>query len=156
MHPEIYSSIKRYVIMFLIATVILVCAVCVNKARAEEVNLDIIAQIESSGDPRAYNPNTDARGLYQITPICLKEYNNHHRNSPILSANALFCPEISRKVAEWYLTVRIPQMLSYYHKSNTVRNCIIAYNAGIRAVVKSYLPEETEQYLKKYARLAKG
>lgn len=38
MFTELYPSIKRYTIAFLIATVLLVCAVWVNKVRADEAS----------------------------------------------------------------------------------------------------------------------
>ena len=34
------------------------------------VDMSIIATIESSNNPAAYNERTNATGLYQITPIC--------------------------------------------------------------------------------------
>lgn len=43
-------------------------------AYSQEIDLEIIKQIESGGDPHAYNKRSGATGLYQITPICLKDY----------------------------------------------------------------------------------
>ncbi len=34
-----------------------------------------IIQVESSGNPGAYNPHTNARGIAQITPICVQDIN---------------------------------------------------------------------------------
>ena len=47
---------------------------------AEPVKIDsnIIAYIESSNNPLAYNKRTGAKGLYQIVNICLEDYNNYH------------------------------------------------------------------------------
>ncbi len=132
-----------------ILMLILIMCISLQCAKAEEINLDIIALIESSGNPLAYNTKSGACGVYQITEICFKEYNNYHRNSPILHKTALFNPEINRRIAEWYLTIRIPQMLRYYKKPVTLTTCLIAYSAGIRAVVKGYIPKETQNYILK-------
>jgi soluble lytic murein transglycosylase-like protein len=68
----------------------------------------------------------------------------------------LYDVKLNKKVAVWYLTRRIPQMLRAKGKPVTVENILIAYNAGIGRVVKGIKPSETRQYLKKYQKLAKG
>jgi hypothetical protein len=116
------------------------------------IDLHRIMMIESSGNPLAHNKRDDSRGLFQITPICLKEYNNFHPKSKY-SMNDLWDPDVSRRIADWYLNVRIPKMIEYYGKPVTVRNIIIAYNAGISYVAKNKpLPRITESYLRKYFR----
>lgn len=40
-----------------------------NVAFGMDINMNTIAQIESSGNPLAYNERTKATGLYQIAPI---------------------------------------------------------------------------------------
>ena len=42
---------------------------------SKPVNYDAIAQIESSGNPKAFNKKSKARGLLQITPIALADWN---------------------------------------------------------------------------------
>ena len=111
--------------------------------------LSIIAIIESSNNPLAYNQKTQARGLYQITPICLKEWNNFH-SSEHYTLNDLFNPQVNEKIAKWYLTKRIPQMLRYYKKPVTIENILICYNAGIKYVLKGEIPKETKEYIQKY------
>jgi soluble lytic murein transglycosylase-like protein len=118
--------------------------------RAEVVDLNIVKQIESAGNPLAVS-RTGAIGLYQIMPCVLSEYNTFNKANH--SRPELFNPQVNAKIAKWYLEVRIPQMLRHYGKEVNTSNCLIAYNAGIRAVVKGYLPRETANYLKKYARL---
>lgn len=130
------------VLAMVIGTVMMSCA------RAETIDMNVIIQIESSNNPVAYNTSTDARGLGQITPICLKEYNQFNKASH--QPRDLFNPLINKQIMSWYLTKRIPQMLRYYNKKVTVKNCIIAYNAGIKAVVKGYLPKETRRYINRY------
>jgi hypothetical protein len=115
-----------------------------------EVDLDRIAQIESSGNPLAWRKADDSRGLYQITPICLEEYNNFHPGAGY-SMDDLWNVSISNEIADWYLNVRIPQMIKHYEKPVTIENVLIAYNAGIWYVKTGKpIPEITKQYLKKY------
>ena len=84
---------------------------------AEEINLDAIAFIESSNDSLAYNQTSEARGLYQITPVCLEEYNNYNRTD--YTKADLFSEGINKEIAIWYITIRIPQMLRYFNKGLT-------------------------------------
>jgi hypothetical protein len=116
---------------------------------AFSLDLSIIKQIESSGNPLAYNKSSHARGLFQITPICLKEYNNFHAEKYNLSD--LFNPIINEKIAKWYIEKRIPQMLKHFGKETSLENILISYNAGISYVVSGKpLPLETVNYIKKY------
>jgi len=119
-----------------------------------EINLSAIKQIESSGNPFAYNERSGAIGLYQITPICLKEWNTFAKGGCQYTIFDLADPAVNSKIAHWYLNNRIPQMLEYYRKPVTIRNILISYNAGISYVVENKkLPRETRNYLKKYNRL---
>lgn len=136
----------------LIAIVVLFLQQC-TPARAEEINMDAIMQIESSGNAFAVNKADDSVGLYQITPILLKEYNTFNKTS--YAREDLFDASINYKISSWYLTKRIPQMLKHYGKPVTLRNKIIAYNCGIKCVIDDRTPEITKQYLVKYARLTK-
>jgi hypothetical protein len=128
----------------------LVCMV-----KAETVNLSIIAKIESNNNPLAYNRHSGARGLYQITPICLKEYNVKHTASKI-DSNALFSPVEARKVAEWYLLRRIPELLKFYGFPAKIDNILVCYNAGIGKLRKGIMPKETKNYIAKYYKLARS
>lgn len=116
---------------------------------AKAINLDAIAMIESGGDPMAVGRDGDL-GMYQITPILLSECNLHFDKK--ISMKDLFNPVISRRVADWYLHKRIPEMLRHFKKPVTDRNVLISWNAGIAYVVKGKpLPAITRAYLKKYA-----
>lgn len=115
------------------------------------VDLNVIAQIESSGSINAYNKRTGATGLYQITPICLKDYNQFHKDKRSMSE--MYDPYFAQMVASWYLNIRIPQLLIHYKLPVTVRNILWAYNAGIGNVVKKRMPKETQDYIVKYENL---
>jgi len=115
---------------------------------ADLVNMDIVSGIESSGDPNAYNEASGATGLNQITPICLKEWNNYHPDKKY-KQDHLFNPQINTEVAHWYMNKRIPQMLKYFKHPDTLENRLTAYNAGISRVGRN-LPKETVDYINKY------
>ena len=135
------------------AILLLALLFLIGTAEAKEsfiVRKDVIMKIESGGDVWAYNPSSRAKGLYQITPVVLREYNEWHP-SRIIGEDEIFLPDRNERVAIWYLSERIPQMLVHFKKPVTARNILISYNAGIKYVVKNLeLPEETSSYLQKY------
>ncbi len=135
-----------------ILLVILLVLAFLGIGRAELINLAVIAKIESGGNPQAIS-KAGAVGLYQIMPCVLQEYNARYNLR--LSKNDLYNPEVNTKIASWYLSNRIPQMLRYYKKEVSVKNVLWAYNAGIGNVVKGRLPLETKNYLIKYDKLTK-
>jgi hypothetical protein len=120
-------------------------------AHAEIPNMAIIQRIESNGNPLAYNKHSGARGLYQLMPCVLQEYNQY--NNTRYTKNDLFNASINTKIAHWYMLVRISDMLRAYRKPATIENYIKSYNAGIRSVVKGYMPVETRKYIAKYRKL---
>jgi soluble lytic murein transglycosylase-like protein len=125
-----------------------------GKAHAEVViDMNAIMTIESHGDASITNKRSGARGLYQITPICLEDFNKvNHTN---YSLNQLYDPQINSMVAYWYLQERIPSLFKAYNLPDTVRNRLWAYNAGIGYLKRRIMPLETSDYIKKYERLTK-
>lgn len=142
-----------YPIITITLTLLIFGLVWVAQARAEVPNMAIIRQIESAGNPNAYNRYSQARGLHQITPIVLQEYNQ--LNKARYTKADLFNAAINTKIATWYMTVRIPQLLRAYNKPLTLINHLKCYNAGVRSVIRGYMPAETANYIKKYNKLAK-
>lgn len=117
------------------------------------VDLQKIFQIESSLNPRAVNNNSGARGLGQITPIVLKEWNNMNPTDQHLS-DELFDPSTNAKISGWYMNKRIPQMIKHYGLEDNIDNRLAAYNAGIGTVKNGGpLPTETVNYIRKYKEL---
>ncbi|MFA5340446.1 MAG: lytic transglycosylase domain-containing protein [Clostridia bacterium] len=150
------SRARAAIISIIVATIVIIAVgIWWSVAHADVINMDAIAQIESSGNPLAYNRQSGASGLYQLMPCVVADYNACHPASKI-AFKAVFSPVVARTVAEWYLAIKIPQYLRHYGKPVTVENIIWAYSAGIGNVVKGRMPEETKQYLAKYARLQKG
>jgi len=123
------------------------------------VDMEIIKQIESSGDPKAFNKVTKCRGLYQVSEVCAKDYITFHPDV-WLTKEDLFNPTINTLVAYWYMFSRLPGMLEHYKMPVTVQMLLIAYNWGIGNAKKWYfsegkisLPEETRGYVEKYNRM---
>ena len=110
--------------------------VCFSFAYAEEINLHIIATIESSNNPLVRNIRTSATGIYQITPICLKDYNDYHKWDYQYTLEDMFDEYSCWVVANWYLNERIPAMLKYFGFPDTIENRLICYNAGITFVIE--------------------
>jgi len=120
-------------------------------AYSEEVNMHKILMIESSGNPMAHRKVDNSRGLFQITPICLEEWNMFHPKNKY-NEDDLWSPRINYRIAKWYMNKRIPQMIRHYRLDDTVDNRLIAYNAGISRLIDGIVPSTTKSYLNKYYR----
>lgn len=142
---------------FLIAFFLL-CA----SAQAETMDMDAIKHIESRGNPLAVNTRTQCRGLYQISEICLKEYNQFHHTN--YTPRDLFNPIINETIADWYFHKRLPQLLKQFAIPVNTLNLVASYNWGIGKVVHWHrrggylhkLPRETRLYLAQYKRLVRN
>lgn len=120
-------------------------AQCGNK-----IELKFIAIIESGNDSLALN-KTDggSRGLYQINPTGLRDYNNYHKEKFTLAD--LYKVKVNTEIATWLFNKRIPQLLRSYKFEQTIENKIICYNAGISFLIKKKeIPKITKNYIKKY------
>jgi hypothetical protein len=151
-YPE--ESRKKYPVwqsaIFLVLVVGLTLIASCQPVHAGMIDMHKIMMIESGGRNVASDIKSEhAVGLFQITPVVLKEFNQFNKTS--YTSKDLFDTALNTKVAGWYLNVRIPQMLRAYKKPVTVRNILIAYNAGVSYVVKNKtLPAITLRYLRKY------
>ena len=127
---------------------------------AGEVNIPAIIQIESSGNPLAWNKSEDARGLMQIRAITLREWNNFHPDEQY-TAKDLFVAETSVLIGSWYINIRVPDMLSIGGFPDTIENRLLCYNRGYSNFKKWYragqnkdeLPKKAKRYLVKYRKL---
>lgn len=158
--PQDFSFATWIAILFgLFVAVFLLVAV----AGASEIDLSIIAKIESNNNPKAisYKGAKYGRGLYQISEFALTDYNAWHPTSKI-DSKALFEPIEAQKVAGWYLSSRIPSLLRLGAFPLEIDYILICYNWGFGNFRKWYnagadynkLPQETKQYLKKYHNLS--
>lgn len=145
------SSLTRIAQLLLIA-----CFFVQGRADASEilVNMHAIAHIESKNNPAAWNKREDARGMYQLRSEVLQEWNDANPKDKHQPAD-LFKKTVNEKIARWYLSRRIPQMIRAFKKPVTERNVIIAYNAGVKYVkTGAPLPRTTRNYLSQYERIA--
>lgn len=171
---KLLHSFWFYILLWLICFLVIFGAV--KLARAEDINWDTlipaIIQVESSGNPNAFNKNSGAIGLMQITPIVLKEYNeiNGHyveirtgefntyedvaKKLNRITYEQLYDEYINIKIGTWYLNRIWEHYLPHYKLDQTLENLCIAYNFGIGNLVKyrqgtTKLPLETKNYIKK-------
>jgi hypothetical protein len=120
-----------------------------------QINLEIIKQIESSGNIFARS-SAGAKGLFQLTKICVQDYNQFHQSAQVdFDSPSIYTPSIQYKIASWYINERCPQLLKHFGLSNNTTNILICYNAGIGWAIKHNrkgisLPKETENYVKSY------
>ena len=119
-----------------------------------QIDMNRIFFIESTNNPKAWNKKSNARGLGQITPDALTDWNTYNPMQKYNLEN-LFDADINSKVSDWYYNNRIPTMLNAYKISDTVENRLIAYNAGIGRLKNHIgngvpLKQETEDYIIKY------
>jgi hypothetical protein len=132
-----------------------------SAAHAEPVlDLGAIKTIESQGDPSAVNVATGCYGLYQISAICLEDFNQYHGSG--YAIEDLFKPAVNEMIASWYFG-RIKEMLISYGVPVNLTTLIASYNWGIGHVVAwakngmrfEELPAETRRYIKMYLGLTR-
>jgi len=117
------------------------------------IDMGAIATIESSNNPNAYNKRSGAIGMYQVTDICRRDYNQFHKEQ--IKKMDLYNERVNRQVSEWYFDVRLPQLLKHYGKGVNLENLLWAYNAGAKKVRDGIMPEETRNYIIKYHKVAR-
>ncbi len=152
-------------VCILLALFILLFASTAQAQLAPAIDMHRIMMIESGGNSDAVNKSSNAIGLFQITKICMDDFNMLNRNNrceveEIIGGHKqtcylnydvadLFNININYEIANWYINTRIPQLLRHYGHDDTVTNRLISYNCGISCVGKR-LPRETRNYIKKY------
>lgn len=116
-----------------------------------KIDLFKVMMLESRGNPKAHNManGEDARGLFQIRKCVVQDWNQAHPKEKI-SVDKLWNPLVNRRVADWYLHKRIPQMLKSHRKKITVDNVLISWNAGVGKLVRGRVPASTRNYVREY------
>lgn len=133
----------------------------VNKIenRSENINLDKIIMIESSGGKNNWNPNSRARGPFQFMEETWNDCVNRMGKDWKWWNDSMDLTK-SRIVADYYYNTRIPQMLNYFNIKDTIETRIGAYDWGIGYLKNvwdkygetwlSRSPSETKDYIMKY------
>jgi soluble lytic murein transglycosylase-like protein len=100
--------------------------------------LAIICQ-ESSGNPDSVNPADPSRGLMQITPGALQDFNKATNRA--YTFQDMFVPWMNVEVGTWYYATR-------YQRTSDRKKAFAAYNAGLGNIPAgmSYA-EKVEKYL---------
>jgi len=144
-------SNKKKLLLLIIFAMFFSASFCAYKSWKE---MDIIKIVwrESRGFHLRHNKPEDARGLMQIRPCVLQEWNEFHPKDSHTPAQ-LFIAHINIKIGTWYFQKRCPQMLRAYNIPDTKYYKVICYNAGISRAIQHYrdgrkLPPITEKYLK--------
>ena len=89
-----------------------------------------IIYAESKDNPNAYRESTKARGLMQITPIVLEEW-NFFNPSKQLKVEDLFDSHVNVNVGTWYLYKRIKEhYLPYYGLKSHEENMLASWTVG--------------------------
>lgn len=132
----------------LIMTMIIGLLSIATIASALEVDMQRIVMIESSGNELAINKVSGARGLCQIMPCVLKEYNDSHDKK--YSKKDLLNGGINLIIANWYINKRIPKMMTKLKVKDNLESRLSCYNQGIGNHKKGRMPKETRDYIKKY------
>ena len=101
--------------------------------------VDAIIQVESKGNPKAYNPSGDCAGILQITPGLVKQCNTWLKVKKSKKRYTLADRYNVKKSKEMFVMVQ-----SYYNKSNNVEKAIRVWNGG-----PGYTLKGTNEYYRK-------
>jgi len=119
-----------------------------------DVDMQKIASIESSNNPRAENIRTGARGLTQIVRSTWEEVVD--KMGKDWSWDDAFDADKNLAVGSYYMNTEIPRLLRHYNIEDTVKNRLVAYNWGVGNLKKIGIenaPQETIDYIEKYESL---
>ena len=127
-----------------------------NQARAQATGLTIdmnrIAQIESSNNPNVGTNSAGATGLHQVRPIALQQYNNYNPNNQF-TQKELNNPDVSWQVANYLYNKDIPRQLKTFGIPDTVENRIYAYHDGPTNLKNGTTSAAADAYIKQYNQL---
>ena len=153
--PELYYFIAIVVAVIVFSLITLVAVNC----GADEIDMSIIAQIESSNNPDAYNVLSKATGIYQMRKIAWIDVQNHYPKLKKYSYKYAFDKTITTIFAEKYFCI-LHKYMTYYKIPPTTTNYLIAYHDGIGNLRKylagkRQLGNEMKGYIGKYILLDK-
>lgn len=99
--------------------------------------IDSLIWRESKGDPKAIS-SVGARGLGQIMPSVLTDYNKTHKTN--YTSDDLFDPTINRNITIWHFTNNLPMQLANKGMAPTLEALLGAYNVGAKGLVRGDKP----------------
>ena len=108
--------------------------------------MDAIIQVESKGNPKAFNKNGNCAGILQITPGLVKQCNIWLKTKKSKKRYTLADRYNVKKSKEMFVMIQ-----SHYNKSNNVEKAIRIWNGG-----PGYKISGTNDYLKKVMKYYKG
>ena len=108
--------------------------------------MDAIIQVESKGNPKAYNPNGNCAGILQITPGLVKQCNTWLKAKKSKKRYTLADRYNVQKSKEMFVMVQ-----KYYNKTNDIEKAIRIWNGGPGYTIKG-----TNGYLKKVMKYYDG
>jgi soluble lytic murein transglycosylase-like protein len=136
-------------------------AIAKDKDRINRDSLfEQVVLVESGGNPRAISSKR-ARGLGQIMPQVVIEYNREHPSEKKHGLLDLYNPDVNAKITSWYLNRIIDHYLPAYGLAKSIENIAGMYNFGptnlgiLGDAVENFakLPTETQNYIR---RIKKG
>ena len=101
--------------------------------------MDAIIQVESEGNPKAFNKNGNCAGAMQITPILVKDCNNILKRQKSNKRYTMADRYSVEKSKEMFLIFQ-----KYYNPENNIEKAIRLWNGGIK-----YTKRATNRYYKK-------
>lgn len=123
------------------------------------IDLSKIHQIESSRGKNMWNETSRARGHFQFLEKTWNDLIKRMGKNWDWWTDSMDYDK-SKKVADFYLNYRIPQMLNYYNIPDTTETRLASYNWGVGSLNKAwkqfgknwidYAPQETKGYIAKY------
>lgn len=163
-HSPEKSTRRRWIFLSLFITGLMLAeagAICF----ADEIDnlVPAIIQVESSGNPHAFNHKSSCRGLMQISEIVLLEYNREadcegticYCEKTVYDIQDLYEPEINKEIGTWYLK----RLRDHYLKEHyTLETLLASYSWGIGHVLKvnyeyKRFPKSVKRYIQKVKEL---
>ncbi len=143
-------SLLKFMITAMVIMLLCLAWIAISEASIDE---QAVIMIESSGRPDAVSflGEQYGKGLYQISELARRDYNQYHHSAPILSCE-LLKPSKGRLIYLWLVEERIPQLLGHYGIEVTDEAVLQAYNLGAFAYAQG---KRNGKYIEKYER-AKG
>ena len=102
--------------------------------------MNAVIQVESEGNPKAYNPNGNCAGILQITPIVVKQCNIWLEKEKSKKRYTLNDRYNVTKSKEMFIMIQ-----EHYNPSNNIEKAIRIWNEGPSYNKK----EKTTNYLKR-------